>query len=142
LGTGTPALLKNGLNNPLAIVADKAYGSADIRSSIADEGYAPTCDTIRKTRLKSHVEQSNAQDLNQTEMAPAGQILRYKFSRLRKSGTPIYSNSYLCFLYRCPIYYYKTNEFPIQIFATKILLPSEGRSTVICFRIYCYKSIF
>jgi len=33
-----PALLKDGLNNPLAIVADKAYGSADIRRRIADEG--------------------------------------------------------------------------------------------------------
>ena len=33
-----PALLKDGLNNPLAIVADKAYGNVDIRRRIADEG--------------------------------------------------------------------------------------------------------
>lgn len=33
-----PALLKDGLNNPLAIVADKAYGSKDIRRRIADKG--------------------------------------------------------------------------------------------------------
>jgi len=33
-----PALIKDGLNNPLAIVADKAYGSKDIRQRIADEG--------------------------------------------------------------------------------------------------------
>jgi transposase len=33
-----PALLDGGLNNPLAIVADKAYGSASIRQRIADEG--------------------------------------------------------------------------------------------------------
>lgn len=33
-----PTLLEGGLNNPLAIVADKAYGSADIRKRIADEG--------------------------------------------------------------------------------------------------------
>lgn len=33
-----PALMEGGLNNPLAIVADKAYGSADIRRRIADEG--------------------------------------------------------------------------------------------------------
>ncbi|VAV88503.1 Mobile element protein [hydrothermal vent metagenome] len=33
-----PALLEGGLNNPLAIVADKAYGSASIRQRIADEG--------------------------------------------------------------------------------------------------------
>jgi transposase len=33
-----PALLKDGLNTPLAIVADKAYGSAAIRRRITDEG--------------------------------------------------------------------------------------------------------
>ena len=33
-----PALLEYGLNSPLAIVADKAYGSATIRQRIADEG--------------------------------------------------------------------------------------------------------
>jgi transposase len=33
-----PDLLKDGLNNPLAIVADKAYGSTGIRRRIADEG--------------------------------------------------------------------------------------------------------
>lgn len=33
-----PALLGPGLNAPLAIVADKAYGSKSIRQQIADEG--------------------------------------------------------------------------------------------------------
>ena len=33
-----PALLDPGLNAPLAIVADKAYGSKAIRQQIADEG--------------------------------------------------------------------------------------------------------
>ncbi len=33
-----PALLEDGLNNPLAIVGGKAYGGASIRQRIADEG--------------------------------------------------------------------------------------------------------